>query len=761
MEIEVVSGVIELVDNFTSEIGLAEAALHRFTKENQESLMAVAGVVGLVTAAFGAAAAAVYNLGQRGTNINDVAETFQNFSGTAAAAAANLDALRKGTKETIDDFTLMKDASHLLSAGVKLTSDDFSLLGEATLALQRRGLHGTVEMMDLVSDALINGRTKGIEAELGILNLDMAEQKYAKSLGVTVDQLTDQGKVQAKRIAIMDRMREVVASGTHDERNFAEQIEFAKTKLENFGNEVAQAIAKSPALAAGMQAISVAVSDAFGGDKSDLINTTLELIKSGAIIAVDFGLAMIEAARVVNVAWSSIKVVILGTETVLMGIAEAVAGTIAMVTAAAASLPGASSGMKQAAASAKEAADYIRSMTDSLAADTAEAAKGVAGTSEYDKTLDKLGGTLFQVRDAINGAKAAQEKTNETMDVAANNAKKLAAVQKSVSDAMIDRQKIEDELWKIEKKSIEETTLVWNEYYKLRVQNSGTSLDAQRATVNAWFDDEVSKLDGLDRNWQEHYDAIAAVAKEKLQAVEVDWASVRDKSIESLRQQAEVALRTYNEMLVGGQHFTREVLDEQLQKYHDLVDQARGMGKEFVAAQDQAREAAKKHKEEIEAIAEAARKAADELRRMGGAFEVTSQNFTKALHDISTAGGANPLGVYDEKRGFELARQGYSFQEILSILGSPGGGPVPPPRGPRIPGFAEGGTVDIMTGERGPEVMRVPLGTTVYPGGTKSGGGGDHIDIKIFVNGTAAEVARKVSDEIMKSLKSQRQFGAA
>ena len=43
----------------------------------------------------------------------------------------------------------------------------------------------------------------------------------------------------------------------------------------------------------------------------------------------------------------------------------------------------------------------------------------------------------------------------------------------------------------------------------------------------------------------------------------------------------------------------------------------------------------------------------------------------------------------------------------------------------------------------------------------KVGGVGANVQITQYINGTAAEVARKVSDEIMRTLKQQRQFGAA
>jgi hypothetical protein len=380
-----------------------------------------------------------------------------------------------------------------------------------------------------------------------------------------------------------------------------------------------------------------------------------------------------------------------------------------------------------------------------LAEQTAEAAAGVTGHSEFDKTLDALGGTLFRVKDAIEGADASQEKNNETIDIAANNAKKLAAVQKELEQTMIDRQKVEDELWKVEKKSLEETTKLWDEYLATLTKNTGTSFDAQKAAIQQWFDDEVAKLDDSDRNWQEHYRALEAVAKEKLHAIESDWDSVKDKSFEALQQTADRARETYNDMLTSGLHFSHEVLDAQRDKVEKLTDAARGMGEEYVKAHDAATERAKKQEDELKAVEKAARAAADAARQLGGAFEVTSSNIQQTAAQMHL----------DVGRVMQLARKGYSFAEIIAILSNQRPDDNRP-NGPRIQGFKDGGTVDIMVGENGPEVARVPLGTTIYPTGTRPADGG--MTMNFYVNGTAVQVAQQIKNLIMRELMTRKQM---
>jgi hypothetical protein len=754
-DIGVVRGLIELQDNFTGQLGLAEAALGQFTKQNQESLIAVAGAVGLVTAAFGLAATAVYNLGQRGADVKDVESTLEHFSGTAAAAAANLDALRNGTQGTVEDFLLMKDASKLLSAGVKLNTEDFSTLGEAAFVLQNRGLGGTKEMLNLVSDAMVTGRTRALSMALGVIDAGDAEEKYAQQLGITKDHLSDTGKVEAKRLAIMGMLRTAVADAGTQERDFGEQIEFAQAAMTNWIDELGKAIATSPALAAGMKAIESALKAAFGGDSQEAIATTMEAVKSGALITVSFGIAAVETARVIHRAWEAIRTIVLGVETVLVAVATAITGAISMIVIAAGNLPGASDSMKEMARQAKETVVFLAEMTKSLASQTAEAGAAVAGYSEFDKTLDKLGGTMFEVRDAIQGAEAIQQQSNETTDIASSNAQKLAASNSELTSRLIDRAKIEEELWKIEEKSLGETTALWNEYFMLRKANQGTSFDAAKAAIQQWFDDEVAKLDGSDRNWQSHYEAISAVAKEKLKAVSSDWDSVKDKSIEALRMQAEAARNTYEEMVFGSLHFTREVLDEQLKKIQELEDAARGMTGAFAEGQTNANQVIEETIELIRTLSgEMITMAEAERRRTsGGSTQVNKANLIMTSDAWFEMMGTSRASV------FQLLDAGFSLENAFAVIRS---GMNPNDwkgdKGPRVPGFAEGGIV--MVGERGPEAVRLPFGSQVFPTGATPGGGGV-VNIEIYVNGTAADVAKKVSAEIMRTLKQHRQFGAA
>jgi hypothetical protein len=775
-DIAPIQGLIELKDDFTSQLGVAEAALSQFSASNQESLKSTAIAAGLVVTAFTAVAAATLELGRRGAEINDVNDTLEHFSGSAQNAEDNMEALRKGTKGLVDDFELAKDAAHLLSAGVKLTADDFGILGQAAFVLQNRGLGGTKEQLDLVSDAMVTGRTRALSMALGVIDAGDAEQNYADKLGIAKDQLSDIGKAEAKRIEVMRILNEAVKDAGVQERDFGEELQYGKTQLVNMVDELASSVASSQVFAAGFKAIETAISSAFNGDKKEAIQGVVKFLEQGAIKTLDFAHVAIDMAKVVDGAWNAVKTVILGVETVITAAADNVTLAVEGVAIVAEKLHLVS---PETVAGLKETEQYLKAMTDDLADQTKEAAKGIFGATSFSKTLDALDESLTSVQHAMSSATDEQKKNSDAMNIAAKNAKMLSDTEKQLS---IDHEKVATAL----QKSSTELAAIWNDYYKLVAKYSGTSRDQQIADIEATASAAIDKLDASDKLYQAKYDAIRAIADETTKHIGDDWDSVKDKSIDSLNEQAAAALETYNHMMTSGLTFRREVLDAQLEKYHQLRDQARGWGDDQKKAVTEAADAVKllDHAWVTDADIAAAtlnkttimvRTLSGELislaeqekrQRAGGSFDVTSQNFEKSLQDIITTGGWNPSGIgsnIDIQQAYKWAKQGYSFSEIIQIFNlmkAGAGGPIPPPQGPRIPGFREGGT--IMVGESGPEVVRLPLGSTVYPGGSSSSSDGDtNITNHFYVNGTGEQVADQIFGRLMQKLKTVRKFPTA
>jgi hypothetical protein len=779
-DIAPIKGLIELTDNFTSELGLAEAALGNFTKTNQESLKAVSIAAGLVAGGITAIGVAALELGKRGSEINDVNTTLEHFAGGTKEAKADLDALVAGTKGTVDNFQLASDAAKLLQANVRLTADDFGILGQAAFVLQNRGLGGTKEQLDLVSDALVTGKTKALAHTLGVIENTQAEEQYAEKLGITKDQLSATGLAEAHRIEVMRILNAAVKDAGVQNRDFGEELQFAKTQVTNFVDDLASAVASSKVFAAGFKAIEDAVASAFEGSQENAIKTVVHALEQGAITVLDFGQTAITMARVFEGAWYGIKTVILGVETTVVGFAAAAVDAIDLVASAGAKLHIIS---PEAAKAVSDVSVQINAMTADLAKQTLEAGKAVVGHTEFDKTLDGLSESLAKVTGSMRSASEETDKNSDTTDIASKNAAKLKQTQDELNKSMIDQSKITAALVK----STTELNGIWSDYFALVSKNTQTSGQAQRAEIQATFDKQVAALDALDPLYNAKYDAYRKIADESLKAVGSDWDSVKDQSIEGLQEQADKAEKTYDQMVNSSLHFTRDALDAQRDKWiaaqqaangwstsvkqaiQDTADKVKILDHAWVDDADIAAATINKTTIMVKTLSGELISLAEAQKRQqaGGTQDVTSLNFAQMLTQIITSGGWNPSGAgsnIDVNKAYDLAHQGYSFAEIISIFNqmktSTGNPKLPPPQGPRIPGFAQGGTVAVRLGENGPETVRIPIGSQVAPNGT-SFGGGPTIVLTFNVNGTGVQVAQQIKDVIMRQLKQVRQFGAA
>jgi hypothetical protein len=717
-DIAPIKGVIELKNDFTSQLNASSIAVKLFGEEGAKSFGAVATAAGLVAGAFAAVGAATIALGLRGSSITDLQSTMDEFTGSAERSALIMEQLRAGTRNTVTDFTLLQNASKVLSANVQLTGSDFRTLSEASFVLADRGLGSVEENLNLVSDALITGRTRALAMKLGVIDNINAEADYAASLGITATQLSDSGKAEARRIEVLRLLGEAAKSSALIEKDFGDRIAEAQVAVKNWVDSVAIAVSESPVLAAGIDAVFTAVQNAFGPNSQGLIDGTVRFIERAAIVAVDFGLAGVETARVMGVAWNVIRTVVLAVETAIVATVDAVI-EVATVTAQVGNRLGVVS--DSVVLSLENQRTVLRAMTVDLAEQTAEAARAVTGHTEFDETLDRIGGTLFQVRDAMTAASMATREQKEATDAVKVATDEVVNANKNLAESMINRQRLAD----LEKRSLIEVAKLWEEHALLVIKNSGTSQDFARAQIEATFQKAVASLDALNPKYKEHYDALRAVANESLNSISSNWDAVKDRTRTALRQQLEAAQETYRQMVFSGEFF-REDLEKQKQVIDEARLRMRGYGEEAIAAMTAAKEVTNS---QTDALREQ-KKATEELTQaMTFSFEITSQNLGQYLEDLGRFGYK-----FDTSRIFKLAQEGYSFAEIMQIIGSAGSGPAPPPRGPRIPGFQDGGTV--MVGERGPEAVRLPFGSQVFPTGVRppaAGGPSVHIAPGAFV----------------------------
>lgn len=277
-------------------------------------------------------------------------------------------------------------------------------------------------------------------------------------------------------------------------------------------------------------------------------------------------------------------------------------------------------------------------------------------------------------------------------------------------NALVKSKAEQDKAMKEELKAIDKLSDAWDKYYKDLEMAHATDSEKIVIKADADYKKRVDMLEEAGVAEQKYYDDLwklrdMDIAREKQELLEKD---TRTKAY--LLNKLDKAKQELMDMLSNQSQYRDADIKAQRESVKGLQDMKDHW--------NQVGHAIDKNTEKVRTLSgEILTMKEYEARQLsGGAFDVTSQNFAQAIHDFSTAGGMNPFGTISETAALALAKKGYSFAEIIAILsrmnqGSMG--PIPPPGGPRIPGFATGGVGDFKQGTlamlHGKEAI-VPLG---------------------------------------------------
>lgn len=265
MDIGTLTGTVEIEDQLSSALTIATDSVKSFAEDFDGAMGAVALSAGIAATAIAAVTGAIVALAVAGSDVNDVKTTFEHFTESVGGSATVLNSLRESTHGVITDFDLMKDSSRLLAAGVKLTSDQFTTLGEAAFAMQNRGLGSTKEMMDLISTAMVTGRTRALAYKLGIVDNTDALQQYADAHGIAVGAMSRAQTAEANRITVMSMLSKVTNEAGVQQLDFGEKIEATVVKFKNWLEELEGVVAESPHVNAAIDAVTKALTGMVDG----------------------------------------------------------------------------------------------------------------------------------------------------------------------------------------------------------------------------------------------------------------------------------------------------------------------------------------------------------------------------------------------------------------------------------------------------------------------------------------------------------------
>jgi hypothetical protein len=303
--------------------------------------------------------------------------------------------------------------------------------------------------------------------------------------------------------------------------------------------------------------------------------------------------------------------------------------------------------------------------------------------------------------------------------------------------ATADELKAKQDAFALKAQLLVELTKLEQEYAVTAISRTGTANQIAIASINASFSVQKATLIEQGKFSAEVATQFGRDWKQALDGVGIDFGVFSTRSIAALQETADNEGRLYEEMIVHGGFFRAE-LDKQKQTWDDARDAARGYGQTAVESEDAATAATQRHNEELEKKRKLEQPAQSTA---GGSVAITREN----VNELTKYWGLDTTGIEG------LLKKGYSFEQAVLWVKHPDW-PPPESPGPRVPGFAEGGMV--MVGEQGPEAVRLPFGSTVFP----NGAGGDVYNLTFHIVDTEAGIVRRVSDQILQTVKQGRKL---
>jgi hypothetical protein len=193
-------------------------------------------------------------LARRAGEIEGISNAFRNlFRNLGQNPAQVMEALRRGTRSTVNDFELMKTANNALILGVAKTAEEFE---ELTTLARRLGAAVGRDTVDAFNDlALGIGRqSRMILDNLGItISAEQAYSKYAAAVGKSVDALTDQERRLGFLNAVLQKGREVVAGLGEDTLTLSQRLGRLGASLRNMFDRLATLL--GPPILAGIEKV--------------------------------------------------------------------------------------------------------------------------------------------------------------------------------------------------------------------------------------------------------------------------------------------------------------------------------------------------------------------------------------------------------------------------------------------------------------------------------------------------------------------------
>lgn len=275
-----------------SKVGAAGKRLDRVFSKLKRTFRTLAIGVGAFTAALVGSVLALGRFATKGGDVLNVQRAFARITGDTTAA---LKLLRRETFGLIDNYELMKGLNNAITLGSAQTTEQFAELAKTAIQLGRAlGVDAAFALNSLNTG--IARQSRLFLDNIGIIiSVGEANERYARSLGRTVSQLTDAEKREAFRTAALDKAREAIKKLGGVELIAADLVRQAGVAVKNFTTKLAAMAAQSPFvedLFKKLGTLAEQLTTILSGQKQDIVDTMKDL---GSIAGNSFAFGFMKA----------------------------------------------------------------------------------------------------------------------------------------------------------------------------------------------------------------------------------------------------------------------------------------------------------------------------------------------------------------------------------------------------------------------------------------------------------------------------------
>lgn len=177
-------------------------------------------------------------------HINTINKEFENLAESAGLVPKQLEeGLRKAADGLVDDTTLIKAANQALIAmgsNAQKLPDLFNIARKAASAFGGEA----IDRFNEINQAIETGNTRGLRQIGLVINSEDVYKRYARSIGVTVDRLSEEGKQHALLNEVLEQTNKKYKDVDENANKYQNSITRMKVAFEEMQESAAKAFYK-------------------------------------------------------------------------------------------------------------------------------------------------------------------------------------------------------------------------------------------------------------------------------------------------------------------------------------------------------------------------------------------------------------------------------------------------------------------------------------------------------------------------------------